>query len=211
MPSAQNSLRISYLDPSVASREQIRCSSSAPGQSGILTYLNVTRSKSQIYTFRVPQISLTSPHQFVNVKFNAILFNQRNNPSFSLMVIDDNDRRIYNEVVQANETTFNCAISPSTRLSSAGFYVVIRLSTATTRLLMQITTTQIGDELGISDLLVYAGNCDIGCASCDGPGPNQCRSCSNFLTYNSAQKSCVDCPTRFYKANSMCIPCPYNC
>ena len=176
-----------------------------------MTFLNLTRSKTQIYTIRTPQIKINSHHQFINIKFNAVLFNQRNNPSFVLLVIDDQGRRLYNNLVQANDVQLNCVVQTSVRPASSSFYSVIRLSTSTPNILFQITSTQIGDEIGISDLQVFSGNCFLGCATCDGPGANQCISCSNLLTYNDVQKTCTGCPPRFYKANSICLPCPYNC
>jgi hypothetical protein len=101
-PSSQNVLTTSFLSSDDASRTQVNCVSSNAGQSGIMTFLNVTRSKTQIYTFRVPQIIINSPHQFVNFKFNALLFNQRNNPSVNVLIIDQNDRRIFDASIQSN-------------------------------------------------------------------------------------------------------------
>jgi len=39
--------------------------------------------------------------------------------------------------------------------------------------LFQISTLSPGDELGVSDLHLYYGNCDAGCAKCEGPAQNQ--------------------------------------
>ena len=85
------------------------------------------------------------------------------------------------------------------------------MSTETKNILFQISTIQSGDELGVTDIQVFVGNCQLGCATCDGPYSNQCLSCSNLLTYNTAQKTCSLCPLGFYKINFQCNPCPYNC
>lgn len=51
----------------------------------------------------------------------------------------------------------------------------------------------------------------MGCASCEGPGSNQCLSCQNILIYDPNTKTCGNCPKNFYKVNEICLECPYNC
>jgi hypothetical protein len=43
------------------------------------------------------------------------------------------------------------------------------MSTETKNILFQISTIQSGDELGVTDIQVFVGNCQLGCATCDGP------------------------------------------
>lgn len=101
-PNGLNVLDTSLLPAEDAAKPQVRCTSTNPGQSGVITYLNVTRTKAQVYTYRIPQIFIKSPHQFVTIKFNAILFNPKPNPTIKALAIDQNDKRIYDSQIRAN-------------------------------------------------------------------------------------------------------------
>lgn len=91
------------------------------------------------------------------------------------------------------------------------FFVSINTSSSSQSLLISITTITPGDQLGLADINIYYGNCFMGCASCEGPGSNQCLSCQNILIYDPNTKTCGNCPKNFYKVNEICLECPYNC
>lgn len=97
----QNTLDTSSL-AEFASRQQVQCGANNSSQSGNITFLNVTVTRALVYTFRLPQVFIRSPHQYLTVKFNAVLFNQNNSQNFRLLIIDDNDRRIVDSRITAN-------------------------------------------------------------------------------------------------------------
>lgn len=131
-----------------------------------MTFLNLTRTQAQVYTYRLPEIFINSPHQFVNIKFNSILFNRRTNPKIKVLVIDENNRRIFDNTIESNQSTFTCSRAAGQIPASNGFYVVINLPTTSRSILFQISTTEPGDELGVSDIQFFYGNCNLGCATC---------------------------------------------
>lgn len=156
-------------------------------------------------------MNIRSPHQYISLKFNAVLFNQNNNPLLRLLIIDDANKHILDTQITPNETEYQCNISNRFVSSSRAFYVDRSVSSQSSQLLISVSTLQPGDELGISNINIYYGNCYIGCRTCQGPSATQCLTCQNLLTYNPTQMSCLACPSKFYKVNQMCYPCPYNC
>lgn len=74
------------LLPEFSNRPQVQCwSQSSP--SARVTYLNVTTTRSLVYTLRLPQIQINTPHQYITIKLNAILFNPSNSQILTLLVI----------------------------------------------------------------------------------------------------------------------------
>lgn len=100
-PLSQTLLDTSTLS-GYSNREQIQCGYYSSGQTGTITFLNVTVTRNLVYTFRMPLVYIRSPHQYITLKFNAVLFNQNNNPSLRLLIIDETNKQIYSSQIAPN-------------------------------------------------------------------------------------------------------------
>lgn len=149
-PLVQNQLDTSTL-AEYANRQQIQCVSGNAGQTGVVTYLNVTVTKNLVYTFRLPQVFIKSPHQYLNIKFNGVFFNQVNNAAIRVLVIDQNDRRIYDNRVAPNISNVRCNINNALQPTGGAFYFSISISSQTSQIFISLSTVQPGIEVGVSN------------------------------------------------------------
>lgn len=106
-------------------------------------------------------------HEYVQIKFNAILFNSRQNPDINLVISNSEGVEIVNEDILANssQTSVSCGGQPA----SNPFYIVQKISNSDPSLNILIQTKRDGDRLGIANIEVYSGNCHPACSSCSGP------------------------------------------
>lgn len=141
------------LLPEYSNRPQIQCwSSSFP--SARITYLNVTTTRSLVYTLRLPQIQINTPHQYITIKLNAILFNPSNSQILTLLVIRQSVR-LYNQKINATDMSSICNISNSNVNVGNAFYINVPIaleSAGNEDIFISLSTERPGDELGISNI-----------------------------------------------------------
>ena len=76
---------------------------------------------------------------------------------------------------------------------------------------MELEARADGDEIGIANLEIYAGNCHPSCAQCFGSTNRECSACKGLFRYNNFTRSCDSCLENFYAEGDLCLPCPPNC
>ena len=173
----------------------------------------MTVSTTDIYVFNPIVVPLPASHTYIQVKFNAILFNPSNNPRLQLLIIDDQQANLYANTITpaSNAASLVCFLASGQQQSSPVFYVSLNFESNSSLIYIQAGTLAPGDRLGISNFEIFSGNCQFKCARCDGPTDLDCLSCSGLFFFNQGTSLCETCPDRFTAQGDFCVACPYNC
>ena len=95
----------------------------------------MTISTTDIYGYYTSFFITNAEHSYIQIKLNAILFNQNPSPKLAILIIDDDKKNLFEETIEPtgnNPDSMACTnINNQTSNSGAPFFIDLKLQSST--------------------------------------------------------------------------------